>query len=126
MAANSALLCVLVKVLQPLQTKLIVCPAVFRDSDDPVVRYTWLLVPGREVVLALEDDEGWDSPPHRVDAFNDTSPLSVTLLHCLWSPATLRACDDSSCRYDAHHKARLVKVVGVFIQDTILGFGILY
>jgi hypothetical protein len=58
MAANSALLCVLVKVLQPLQTKLIICPAVLRDSNNPVVRHTWLLVPGREVVLALEDDEG--------------------------------------------------------------------
>ena len=58
MAANSALLCVLVKVLQPFQTKLIVCPAVLRDVDNPVARYNWLLVPGREVVLALEDNEG--------------------------------------------------------------------
>jgi hypothetical protein len=77
-------------------------------------------------VLALEDDKGWDSLPYRVNAFNDTGLLSVALLHCLWSPATLRACDDSSCQYNAHHKARLVKVVGVFIQDTILSFSILY
>jgi hypothetical protein len=78
------------------------------------------------VVLALEDNKGWDSPPYRVNAFNNTSPLLVALLHCLWSPATLRACDDSSCRYNAYYKARLVKVVGVFIQDTILSFSILY
>ena len=97
MAANSALLCVLVKVLQPLQTKLIVCPAVLRDVDNPVARYNWLLVPGREVVLALEDDEGWDSLPHRVDAFNDTGLLLVALLHCLWLSTTLRACNNSSC-----------------------------
>jgi hypothetical protein len=49
---------VLVKVLQPLQTKLIVCLAVLRDSNNLVVRYTWLLVLGREVVLALEDNKG--------------------------------------------------------------------
>ena len=82
-AANSALLCVLVKVLQPLQTKLVVCPAIPRDVDNLVTRYTQLLLPGREVVLALEDDEGWYSPPYRVDAFNNTSPLLVALLHCL-------------------------------------------
>ena len=58
MAANSALLCVLIKVLQPLQTKLVVSPAVVRDINNPAVRYRRLLVPGGEVVLASEDDEG--------------------------------------------------------------------
>jgi hypothetical protein len=38
----------------------------------------------------------------------------------------LRAYDDSSCRYDAYDEARLIEVVRVFIQDAILGFGILY
>ena len=49
------------------------------------------------MVLALEDDEEWNSLPYRVDAFNDTSLLLVALLHCLWSAATLRACDNSIC-----------------------------
>ena len=52
----------LVKVLQPLQTKLVVSLTVLRDTDHLVVRYRWFLVPGREVVLALEDDERWYGP----------------------------------------------------------------
>ena len=48
----------LVKVLQPLEAKLVCCPAVLRDRDNPIVRQALLLVPGREVVLALENDEG--------------------------------------------------------------------
>ena len=35
MAANSALLCVLIKVIQPLDTELIIGPAVLGDSNNP-------------------------------------------------------------------------------------------
>lgn len=58
-------LCMLIKVLQPLQAKLICCPAVLRDSNNPVVRRAALLIPGGEVIAALKDDEGWNSPPYR-------------------------------------------------------------
>ena len=126
MAANSAPLCVLVKLLQPLQSKVVVCPAILRDVDNSFVTYAWIFVPDGQVVLALEDNKGWDSLPYCVDACNDTGPFPVTLLHFLWSAGTLRAYDDSSCRYYAHHEARLIKVVHVFIQDAILSFGILY
>jgi hypothetical protein len=57
-AAHHSLLCMLVKVLQPLQTKLICCPAVLRDCDNSVPRQILLIVLDREVMAALEDDEG--------------------------------------------------------------------
>ena len=71
-AANYPCLCMLIKVLQPLQAKLICRPAVLRDCNNPIVRQILLLIPGREVVLALEDDdEGWNSPPCCVDALDN-------------------------------------------------------
>jgi hypothetical protein len=78
------------------------------------------------VVLALKDNEGWDRPPHCVDALDDCSPLPVALLYALWPSSTLRACDNCSSRYHAHHEASLVKVVYVLIQDAVLKLGLLY
>ena len=80
-AANSALLCMPVKVLQPLVAKLICCPAVLGDPNNPVVRQILLLVPAREVVLAAKDNKGRDRPPRRVNALDNCSPLSIALLH---------------------------------------------
>ena len=82
-AANHPLLCMLVKMLQPLQAKLICCPAVLRDCNNPILGQILLLVPGREVIAALEDDEGWNSPPCCVDALDDRCPLPIALLYYL-------------------------------------------
>jgi hypothetical protein len=80
-AANHPLLCMLVKVLQPLQAKLICCPAVLRNCNNPVLGQILFLVPDREVMAALEDDKGWNSPLCRIDTLDNCCPLSVILLH---------------------------------------------
>ena len=53
-------LCVSVEVLKPLNSKLVVCPSIVADCDRPVAWDCFLLILGREVVLASEDDERWD------------------------------------------------------------------
>jgi hypothetical protein len=88
-AANYLLLCMRIKVLQPLKTKLISRPAVLRDCNNPILGYSILLVPGREVVAALEDDKGWNSLSRRVDALDNRCPLSITLLYRLRLSPTL-------------------------------------
>jgi hypothetical protein len=45
--------------------------------------YSILLVPGREVIAALEDDEGWNSLFYRVDTLDNCCLLPIALLHCL-------------------------------------------
>ncbi|KAF2026479.1 hypothetical protein EK21DRAFT_46357, partial [Setomelanomma holmii] len=79
-------------------------------------------VPGGEVVFALEDDEGWDRPPSCVNTLCQTA----TSVHKVHPSSMLKACDYCSSRYHVYHKARLVKVVGVFIKDTVFGLHVLY
>ena len=69
-----------IEVLKPLETKLVGCLAILRDSNNPIVRQVIVLVPGREVVVAIEDDEGWNGPPCCIDALDDHCPLLVPLL----------------------------------------------
>jgi hypothetical protein len=85
-----------------------------------------LLVPSKEVVLALEDDEGWNCSSCCVDALDDCCLLSIALLDALRPFSMLRACNNRSSQYHAHHEARLIKVIGIFIQDAVLHLCVLY
>ena len=79
----------LVKVLQPLETKLVRRPAVLRDCNNPVVRCAALLVPGREVMLTGKDNEGLNHPPRRIDALDDRGLLPIALLNGLRPSSTV-------------------------------------
>jgi hypothetical protein len=57
-SAYNSPLCILIKVLQLLQPKLICCPAVFRDCNNLVLGQILLLILGREVIAALKDNKG--------------------------------------------------------------------
>jgi hypothetical protein len=84
-------LCMLDKVLQPGKTKLICCPAVLADANPPI---WWVVVIlGLVVVLCFEDEEGWDRPPHSVDASDQSYPLTVTRLNAEWLQTSLRRSD---------------------------------
>jgi hypothetical protein len=115
-----------VKVLPPVKTKLVSSPAVLRDSNHPVLRQIFLFVLACEVVGALEDDKGRNSPPFSINAVNNCCPLPIAWLDFLWFSSSLRSWNNCSSKCLAHHEACLVEVVRVVIQNAILGFGIGY
>jgi hypothetical protein len=55
--SNHLAICMLNKVLQPLNSYLVSRPAIIAYSDSPVAQDVFL-VPGRQVVLASKDDKG--------------------------------------------------------------------
>ena len=81
---NSARLCMPVKVLQLLKTKLVSSPAVFRDSKNPILGQSIVLVPAAKVLARFEDDEGWNRPSARVDTLGNCYPLPIARLYVLW------------------------------------------
>ena len=82
-------LCMLIKVPQPCNTKLVCCLAVVADCNSPITRYIVVLVLGREVVLASEDNEGWNCPPSSVNSLDLRNPLAITWLDRLWPASSL-------------------------------------
>ena len=113
----------LVKVLNPFQASFIGRPAVVANSDAPIHWQLTAFVPGREVEFAGNDNERRDRPPLGADAPDHRNPFSITLLCHLGSSTPLGPCDYHPCRRnDAHHEARLVKVVDVPLLDAMIAF----
>jgi hypothetical protein len=106
-------LCMLDKVLQPGKTKLVSGPAVLADADPPI--WGVVVTLGLIMVLCFEDEEGWDRPPHGVDASDQSYPLTVTRLNTKWLKASLRRSNYLSWPSNTYLEASIVEVVGIFV-----------
>ena len=70
-------LCMRVKMLQPLKTKRVVCPAVLRDRELLIARYICFLVLSRDVDAAFVDNKQWYSVASGADTLDDCNPLLI-------------------------------------------------
>ena len=72
-------LCIFIKVLQPLKSKLISCPAVITQYDYLVSRQTAILA--HLVELFSQDNEGWDRPARYINSFNCCYLVAIARLY---------------------------------------------
>ena len=85
---NYLALCVLKKVLQPLNSKTVGRPAVVTKGNSPISRDI-LLVLGRQVVLAGKDSKRRDSPASSIDSLDNRHTLAIAWLNSLWPASPL-------------------------------------
>jgi hypothetical protein len=83
MRAYYTVLYILIKILQPFNSKLIYYLAVIANYNSLIARYIVALVSSREVVLTREDDKRRDCPPGCVNSLDYYSPLAITWLYRL-------------------------------------------
>jgi hypothetical protein len=72
------------------------------------------------VVFALYDQERRQRKAVAAYALNCCRPFPITRLKLLASCASISACNDHAAADNAHHEARLVKVVEVLVLDCVL------
>jgi hypothetical protein len=77
-----------VEVLQLRDPKLVSRPSIVADCDHPVA-WDLCLIPGREIILASQDDERWDRPASSVNTSDQHRPLTIARLESLWPASSL-------------------------------------
>ena len=67
--------------LEPLETGLVIGPAILGRQNSPIAREVGFSVPVGEAILARADDERRDRPAFRIDRLNNCNPFPVSRLH---------------------------------------------
>ncbi|KAF2179750.1 hypothetical protein K469DRAFT_798222 [Zopfia rhizophila CBS 207.26] len=77
--------------------------------------------PGVDIAFACKDDEWWEHPPYHINCLYNRNPRMITWLNKLTPSSTsISTSYNHFSRYYPHHKAGLIKVVSIFILDSIL------
>ena len=78
------------------------------------------------MILPLDDQKWRDIPTLAINTSNRCRPFSITWLNYLASATSICVSYDHRWGDYAHHKARLVEVVEIAIQNAVLRPHILY
>ena len=109
----------LVEMFNPIQSRFIVCPTVWRRFNDLGVKDIGTFVLRREVVLALDNKERRYYKTVVVYTFDRYRLFAIASLQLFASSATIKTYNDHCNTNDAYHKANLIEIVEVVVLDTI-------
>ncbi len=117
---------IFVKVFQPFQTRLIICPPVIYRFNNPIAREVGLRVPVHEVVNALNSQKWKDILTFAINTNNRCCLFPIAWLYSLCSATSIGTCNNYSGCNHTYQKAGLVEVIEIAIYYTILRPYILY
>ena len=117
-------ICMLVEVANPVHSRLIIGPAIWRGLNHPGRREIAFGIPGCEVVDALHNQERRQYKTIAADTLDRRGPFAITRLKLLASTTPIGTRDNHSAADNAHHKARLSGVgITLELDSEILGSG---
>ena len=115
-----------IKVPNPIHAFLISSPAIIGCCNAPIGRKVALSIPISEVILPGQDDKWRDGPAQGVHSLDDCSPLSIARLGLFGPAAAVRGSNYHGGDDNAHHKAGLVEVVYIVIEDPVFDLYIVH
>ena len=84
------------------------------------------MVPVGKVILRSENDEWRNRPTLGTYALDHYCPFAIARLSEFGLATAVRGRNHHPREDDAHHEPSLVEIVGILIEDPILGLGVLY
>ena len=112
--------------LDPIQAYYIGCLAIIGSCDMLVGWEVVLGVLVGEVVLRGQDDKGGDSPAEGINALDHRCLLAVARLGQFCLATAVRGRNYYAREDNAHYKPRLVEVIDIVVEDTVLGLNVPY
>jgi hypothetical protein len=115
-----------VEVFYLFQTCLIIRSSIIRRFNNLIVREIGFGVLVRKVVDTLNYQKWRNTPTFAINTSNRCCLFLITWLYSLSSTTSIGTCNNHPRCNHAHHKASLIKVVEIAIQNAIFCLYILY
>ncbi len=114
---------ILDKVLQLCKTKFIYYLAILTNFYSLILR---VIILGLVIVLCLKDKEKQNRLLYRVNTSNQRYLLIITRLNTKQLKTSLRGCYYLNKLSNVYLEASLVKVINIFVQNSILSLNVMY
>jgi hypothetical protein len=117
---------IFIEIFKLFQTCFIISPSIASRCNNLVVRKAAFNIPTRKVIGSLNYQKQRDTLTFSIDTNNWYSLFPITRLYSFASATSIGACNNHTNTNNAYHKASLVEIIKIIVQNIILGLYILY